>query len=128
MLITKESLKTSFTIEQLLTHKFFVEFSTQKSIDAIQESLKKEISIAEISGKNSIHNAIQKFETRLKDEQKLVCILSFIIFGFMKKKFFLKTKVKSQKRVVRVQEMMTSEEKKQTKQKVCYVTLIPIFV
>ena len=73
MLITKESLKTSFTIEQLLTHKFFVEFATQKSIDAIHESLKKEISIAEISGKKSIHNAIQKFETRLKDEQKLVC-------------------------------------------------------
>lgn len=73
MLITKESLKTSFTIEQLLTHKFFGEFATQKSIDAIHESLKKEISIAEISGKNSIHNAIQKFETRLKDEQKLVC-------------------------------------------------------
>ncbi|XP_070503926.1 PX domain-containing protein kinase-like protein [Chironomus tepperi] len=96
MLITKESLKTSFTIEQLLTHKYFFEFATQKSIDAIQENLKKEISIAEISGKNSIHNAIQKFESRLKDEQKLV---------------------KSQKRVVRVQEMMTSEEKKQTKQK-----------
>jgi len=78
MLIFKESLKTSFTIEQLLTHKFFGEFATQKSIDAIHDSLRKEISIAEISGKNSINNAIQKFETRLKDEQKLVCKFVFV--------------------------------------------------
>ena len=74
MLISKESLKTSFTtnIEQLLTHKFFGEFATQKSMDAIHENLKKEISIAEITGKNSIHGAIQKFEARMKEEQKLV--------------------------------------------------------
>lgn len=82
MLITKESLKTSFTIKQLLTHKFFVEFATQKSIDAIYDSLKKEISIAEVSGKNSINIAIQKFESRLKDEQKLVCTHLPIIFLF----------------------------------------------
>lgn len=82
MLITKESLKTSFTIKQLLTHKFFVEFATQKSIDAIYENLKKEISIPEISSKNSINIAIQKFETRLKDEQKLVCSHVFFTSPF----------------------------------------------
>lgn len=79
MIITKESLKSSFTtIEQLLTHKFFVEFVTKKNMDVILESVKDPPSLKE--GKNSIKSAIQKFETRLKEEQKLVNTLDNNIY------------------------------------------------
>ncbi|KAG5669988.1 hypothetical protein PVAND_000276 [Polypedilum vanderplanki] len=102
MMISKESLKSNFvTMEQILKHQFFTEFAqSYTKFHAEVEDIIKKASAADIHGKDLIATVVQKTEQRLKDEQKLV---------------------KSQKRVVRVQnEMMTSgeeEKKKQIKQK-----------
>lgn len=100
-LVTKEALKLNYpTLDQLASHQFFTEYAPgfqkihQDAISACKPNLKFSTTTKDI-----LKIAVQKTEIRLHDEQKLV---------------------KSQKRMVRVQELMTSEEekKKQNKQKV----------
>lgn len=76
MIISKESSKTSFSIDNLLIHNFFNDFVTKNNIDVLTENLHI---CPEISGKVFIQQAIQKFESRLKEEQKLVSIFTSTI-------------------------------------------------
>ena len=101
LLVTKEAMKSNFpTLDQLASHPFFIEYAPgfqkihQDAIIFCKPNLKFSTTTKDI-----LKIAVQKTEQRLRDEQKLV---------------------KSQKRMVRVQELMTSEEekKKQNKQKV----------
>lgn len=100
-LVTKEAIKSNFpTLDQLASHPFFIEYAPnfqkihQDAIISCKPNFKCSTTTKEI-----LKIAVQKTEQRLRDEQKLV---------------------KSQKRMVRVQELMTSEEekKKQNKHKV----------
>lgn len=87
------------TLDQLVGHKFFKEYVP--NFDAVNEEImntnKPQFKMTQ-SIKENLRLHAQKCETRLRDEQR---------------------SVKNQKRLVRVQELMTSEEKeKKAKHKV----------
>lgn len=116
LIIAKDALKSnSPSIAQILSQSFFKEFATLYEQNHAESLNPSKLSFT-LTFKDSVVKAAQKTEQRLKDEQKLVS--SPVNFNL--KLFFLASifsKVKSQKRVVRV---FTSEEekKKQTKHKV----------
>lgn len=98
-ILLKESLKGNLpTLDQLAEHKFFKEHvpSFNQLNEEILNANKPQFKL-QPNVKEFIRIHVQKCETRLRDEQK---------------------SVKNQKRLVRVQELMTSEEKeKKQKQK-----------
>lgn len=82
MIISKEAFRANFiTLEQVLSHQFFNEFAAnfKKFQSENAENLKKALA-TEIGGKESIASAVHKTEQRLKEEQKLVKILSVKIW------------------------------------------------
>ncbi|XP_037827498.1 PX domain-containing protein kinase-like protein [Lucilia sericata] len=92
-ILSKDACKTGLpTLEQLIKHEFFNEHAINSEIQETTPYFKISLGAKEI-----IKNAVQKAENRLRDEQK---------------------SVKNQKRIVRVQELMSSEEeKRKSKQK-----------
>ncbi|XP_055385361.1 PX domain-containing protein kinase-like protein isoform X2 [Condylostylus longicornis] len=87
-LLSKEACKNMLpTLEQLAEHKFFKEYS---SPDETLVNTKGHLKLS-TNAKEQLKIAIQKTEQRLQNEQK---------------------SVKNQKRLVRVQELMSSEEEK----------------
>uniref|UniRef100_A0A1A9WNJ2 Uncharacterized protein n=1 Tax=Glossina brevipalpis TaxID=37001 RepID=A0A1A9WNJ2_9MUSC len=97
-ILSRDACKTSLpTLEQLFNHTFFQQHATGHSqLTNIDDTLKPHFKLT-LNAKEMIKQAVQKAETRLRDEQK---------------------SVKNQKRIVRVQELMSSEEeKRKTKQK-----------
>lgn len=92
-ILSKEACKSGLpSLEQLSNHEFFKEYSASEmcrksSEDDIARSQFK----LSINAKEAIKLAIQKTENRLREEQK---------------------SVKNQKRIVRVQELMSCEEEK----------------
>lgn len=88
------------TIDSLLEHPFF------SSIVLTLKPTDKAVLKISTSTKEHLKTAVTQIEDRLKEEQKMV---------------------RSQKRLVRVQEMMSSEEEKK-KQRHKLVNLIPYFI
>lgn len=100
LILSKEACRAGLpTVDQLIEHRFFTEHvpSLRELINPVEGSTYKPHFKLSVNAKEQIRIAMQKCETRLKDEQK---------------------SVKNQKRLVRVQELMSSEEeRKKTKQK-----------
>ncbi|XP_055606278.1 PX domain-containing protein kinase-like protein [Uranotaenia lowii] len=98
-ILTKDACKTALpTLDQLTTHAFFSEYAAgfNEQYAMAVGSQKPHLKFSS-NAKELLKVALQKTENRVRDEQK---------------------SVKNQKRLVRVQEMMTSEEeKKKIKQK-----------
>ncbi|XP_061401250.1 PX domain-containing protein kinase-like protein [Musca vetustissima] len=92
-ILSKEACKSGLpSLDQLSNHNFFKEYSaceTSKGL-ANDEATRYHLKLS-LNAKEAIKLAIQKTENRLRDEQK---------------------SVKNQKRIVRVQELMSSEEEK----------------
>lgn len=80
------------TLDQLASHQFFTEYAKNfnESFSIAINNVKPHLKLSTVA-KEQIKIAAQKTELRLREEQKLV---------------------KSQKRLVRVQELMSSEEEK----------------
>ncbi|XP_058121411.1 PX domain-containing protein kinase-like protein [Anopheles ziemanni] len=98
-ILSKEACKSALpTLDQLTTHPFFGEYAGQFNEQyATAIAVQKPHLKFSTSAKEQLKLAVQKTENRVRDEQR---------------------SVKNQKRLVRVQEMMTSEEeKKKIKQK-----------
>jgi PX domain-containing protein kinase-like protein len=96
-IVTREACKSALpTLDQLATHPFFTEYASDFQMPNGEAAIKPYLKFTQ-NAKEQLKVAIQKTEARLREEQK---------------------SVKNQKRLVRVQEMMTSEEeKKKIKQK-----------
>ncbi|XP_030557973.1 PX domain-containing protein kinase-like protein isoform X1 [Drosophila novamexicana] len=92
-ILSKEACKAGLpTLEQLLGHRFFTQYATDSGSTAEKPYFKLSLNAKEL-----LRQAAVKCENRLRDEQK---------------------SVKNQKRIVRVQELMSSEEeKRKSKQK-----------
>uniref|UniRef100_A0A182YIG3 PX domain-containing protein kinase-like protein n=2 Tax=Anopheles stephensi TaxID=30069 RepID=A0A182YIG3_ANOST len=98
-ILSKDACKSSLpTLDQLTTHPFFSEYAGHfNELYATTIAVQKPHLKFSTSAKEQLKLAVQKTENRVRDEQR---------------------SVKNQKRLVRVQEMMTSEEeKKKIKQK-----------
>lgn len=98
-ILSKDACKSSLpTLDQLTTHPFFGEYAGHfNDLYATTIAVQKPHLKFSTSAKEQLKLAVQKTENRVRDEQR---------------------SVKNQKRLVRVQEMMTSEEeKKKIKQK-----------
>lgn len=93
-ILSKESCKAGLpTLNQLINHDFFQENPITADVPETMSYFKISLNV-----KEWIRNAVQKAEIRLREEQK---------------------SVKNQKRIVRVQELMSSEEeKRKARQKV----------
>ncbi|XP_013099649.2 PX domain-containing protein kinase-like protein isoform X1 [Stomoxys calcitrans] len=92
-ILSKEACKTGLpSLEQLLAHDFFKQYSPSEicTKPLNDESQKPHLKLS-LNAKEAIKQAILKTENRLREEQK---------------------SVKNQKRIVRVQELMSSEEEK----------------
>ncbi|XP_034477790.1 PX domain-containing protein kinase-like protein [Drosophila innubila] len=91
-ILSKEACKAGLpTLEQLLAHRFFTQYATD-----IASTEKPHFKLS-LNAKELLRQAAAKSENRLRDEQK---------------------SVKNQKRIVRVQELMScEEEKRKSKQK-----------
>ncbi|KAL9918285.1 PX domain-containing protein kinase-like protein [Glossina fuscipes fuscipes] len=97
-ILSRDACRTNLpTLEQLLNHTFFEQHAAGHSqLTNVDDTLKPHFKLT-LNAKEMIKQAVQKAENRLRDEQK---------------------SVKNQKRIVRVQELMSSEEeKRKTKQK-----------
>ncbi|KAH8254476.1 hypothetical protein KR032_010365 [Drosophila birchii] len=98
-ILSKEACKAGLpTLEQLLGHRFFTQYaSTESAGAAAAANAEKPYFKLSLNAKELLKQAAIKCENRLRDEQK---------------------SVKNQKRIVRVQELMSSEEeKRKSKQK-----------
>ncbi|KAH8374446.1 hypothetical protein KR200_008889 [Drosophila serrata] len=98
-ILSKEACKAGLpTLEQLLGHRFFTQYaSTEGAGAAAAANAEKPYFKLSLNAKELLKQAAIKSENRLRDEQK---------------------SVKNQKRIVRVQELMSSEEeKRKSKQK-----------
>lgn len=99
IILSKEACKSGLpTLDQLAQHRFFQEYasSLNESLSSSDNNDRPHFKLS-MNAKEQIRIAAQKAELRLRDEQK---------------------SVKNQKRIVRVQELMSSEEeKKKSKQK-----------
>lgn len=100
-ILSKDACRSGLpTLEQLLNHVFFKEHgSTSKHTSSCSGNEEESQYIFKLSSsaKEALKQASQKCDNRLRDEQK---------------------SVKNQKRIVRVQELMSSEEeKRKSKQK-----------
>ncbi|XP_068147498.1 PX domain-containing protein kinase-like protein [Drosophila tropicalis] len=97
-ILSKEACKAGLpTLEQLSAHRFFSQYATPSSVAAESQVGEKPHFKLSLNAKELLKQAAIKSETRLRDEQK---------------------SVKNQKRIVRVQELMSSEEeKRKSKQK-----------
>ncbi|KMY92149.1 PX domain-containing protein kinase-like protein isoform X3 [Drosophila simulans] len=96
-ILSKEACKAGLpTLEQLLGHRFFLQYASTESAGAAANAEKPYFKLS-LNAKELLKQAAIKSENRLRDEQK---------------------SVKNQKRIVRVQELMSSEEeKRKSKQK-----------
>ncbi|XP_039479630.1 PX domain-containing protein kinase-like protein [Drosophila santomea] len=96
-ILSKEACKAGLpTLEQLLGHRFFLQYASTESAGVAATSEKPYFKLS-LNAKELLKQAAIKSENRLRDEQK---------------------SVKNQKRIVRVQELMSSEEeKRKSKQK-----------
>jgi len=96
-ILSKEACKAGLpTLEQLLGHRFFTQYASTESAGAAANAEKPYFKLS-LNAKELLKQAAIKSENRLRDEQK---------------------SVKNQKRIVRVQELMSSEEeKRKSKQK-----------
>ncbi|XP_073844562.1 PX domain-containing protein kinase-like protein [Musca autumnalis] len=92
-ILSKEACKTGLpSLEQLINHDFFKEYSPcEASKETSDDEYSKSHLKLSLNAKEAIKLAIQKTENRLREEQK---------------------SVKNQKRIVRVQELMSCEEEK----------------
>ncbi|XP_034105320.1 PX domain-containing protein kinase-like protein [Drosophila albomicans] len=92
-ILSKEACKAGLpTLDQLMGHRFFTQYATESASTAEKPHFKLSLNAKEL-----LRQAAVKSENRLRDEQK---------------------SVKNQKRIVRVQELMSSEEeKRKSKQK-----------
>ncbi|KAH8291018.1 hypothetical protein KR054_007801 [Drosophila jambulina] len=98
-ILSKEACKAGLpTLEQLLGHRFFTQYASTESAGATAAAnAEKPYFKLSLNAKEQLKQAAIKSENRLRDEQK---------------------SVKNQKRIVRVQELMSSEEeKRKSKQK-----------
>lgn len=97
-ILSKEACRSGLpTLEQLYNHEFFKQYSTKDPVEQSSDDSNKYHLKLSLNAKDAIQKAVQRAECRLRDEQK---------------------SVKNQKRIVRVQELMSSEEeKRKTKQK-----------
>ncbi|XP_017025061.1 PX domain-containing protein kinase-like protein isoform X2 [Drosophila kikkawai] len=95
-ILSKEACKAGLpTLEQLLGHRFFTQYASTEGAGAA--NAEKPYFKLSLNAKELLKQAALKSENRLRDEQK---------------------SVKNQKRIVRVQELMSSEEeKRKSKQK-----------
>ncbi|KAH8372970.1 hypothetical protein KR009_009168 [Drosophila setifemur] len=95
-ILSKEAVKAGLpTLEQLMEHRFFTQYASPEAPAAV--NAEKPYFKLSLQAKELLRLAATKSETRLRDEQK---------------------SVKNQKRIVRVQELMSSEEeKRKSKQK-----------
>ncbi|XP_037949454.1 PX domain-containing protein kinase-like protein [Teleopsis dalmanni] len=95
-ILSKEACRSGLpTLEQLIGHQFFAQHATS-STDTFADANKPHFKLS-LNAKEALKQAALKCEHRLRDEQK---------------------SVKNQKRIVRVQELMSSEEeKRKSKQK-----------
>jgi PX domain-containing protein kinase-like protein len=104
-ILTRDAFKQAMpTLDQLCAHHFFTEYARNfnESHTLAIHNIKPHLKFS-TNAKEQIKIAILKTESRLRDEQK---------------------SVKNQKRLVRVQELMTSEEgKKKEKQRVVSVNM-----
>lgn len=98
-ILSRDALKLGLpSLEQLVSHSFFTEYASNfnEEYNAASNLCKPHLKLSTVA-KEQIKIAVQKTEQRLRDEQK---------------------SVRNQKRLVRVQELMSSEEeKKKIKQK-----------
>lgn len=98
-ILSRDALKLGLpSLEQLVLHSFFTEYASNfnEVYNAASNLCKPYLKLSTVA-KEQIKIAVQKTEQRLRDEQK---------------------SVRNQKRLVRVQELMSSEEeKKKIKQK-----------
>ncbi|XP_002032841.2 PX domain-containing protein kinase-like protein isoform X1 [Drosophila sechellia] len=96
-ILSKEACKAGLpTLEQLLGHRFFLQYTSTESAGAAANAEKPYFKLS-LNAKELLKQSAIKSENRLRDEQK---------------------SVKNQKRIVRVQELMSSEEeKRKSKQK-----------
>ncbi|XP_055921071.1 PX domain-containing protein kinase-like protein [Eupeodes corollae] len=99
LILSKEACRAGLpTLDQLIEHRFFTEHvpSLRELTSPVDGPNKPHLKLS-VNAKEQIRIATQKCESRLRDEQK---------------------SVKNQKRLVRVQELMSSEEeRKKSKQK-----------
>lgn len=97
--MSKEACKSGLpSLEQLINHEFFKQYSSceMNTKPTIDDANISNLKLSQ-NAKDAIKLAVQKTENRLREEQK---------------------SVKNQKRIVRVQELMSSEEeKRKSKQK-----------
>lgn len=124
-ILSKDACKVGLpTLERLIQHPFWQEYVPKfheqymSGSDASKHTLK-----LTNNAKDHIKIAAQKTEQRLRDEQKSVSLFVFFNSNFdwfhfvrliilMFFFFFFVDQVKNQKRLVRVQELMSSEEEK----------------
>ncbi|XP_005182744.1 PX domain-containing protein kinase-like protein isoform X2 [Musca domestica] len=92
-ILSKEACKSGLpSLEQLSNHEFFKEYSASETCrKSSEDDIARSQFKLSINAKEAIKLAIQKTENRLREEQK---------------------SVKNQKRIVRVQELMSCEEEK----------------
>ena len=93
-ILSKDACRSGLpTLDQLIDHQFFKEHAAQRLAAAAAGHNDDDVYVFKLSNsaKEALKQAAQKCDNRLRDEQK---------------------SVKNQKRIVRVQELMSSEEEK----------------
>lgn len=121
-ILSKEACKVGLpTLDQLAEHRFFVEhaprFAEQYAGAVSKQATKPHFKLSSVA-KEQLKIAVQRTEQRLRDEQKSVSFFWRPVVALIVIVGLYVFQVKNQKRLVRVQELMSSEEeKKKIKQK-----------